>query len=162
MVVGILIFLLIMSSVYDTVRKSLKEKVLNRTRYHKKSPNLLHLLLRSRPFSKALRFYYNNESRHPINFYHRLLWVFPSAGTCRYAKVMFAIDVIDELPEFKLARLWFCVYGLLEIIWKYIKEIFFSVKETPTECYIALYITNCYHVFHCAPVIVHTVQKQLV
>lgn len=38
---------------------------------------------------------------------------------------------------------------------------FFSVKATPTEYYIALYFINCHHVFHCASVIVHTVQKQL-
>lgn len=45
-----------------------KKKALNRTRYNKQCPNLLYLLLRSRPFSKALRFYYNNESHHPIKF----------------------------------------------------------------------------------------------
>ena len=41
------------------------------------------------------------------------------------------------------------------------KRIFFSVKATPTEYSIALYFINCYHLFHCASVIVHTVQKQL-
>ena len=126
--------------IWYQIRKSLKEKALNRTRYNKQCPNLLYLLPRSQPFSKALRFYYNNESHHPIKFIIVCFGFFLT----QELDVDFVLIVWPKLFESTLKRIFF-----------------FSVRATPTEYYVALYFINCYHVFHCASVIVHTVQKQL-